>query len=141
MKKTLIALSVLASAAPVYAGCNSNAVVMMRSTSFGLSFGAGRSSSQMGNSRTINIPVSYDGKRGCIKQDSSLAMEVETKEKKGKSELEIFAPKVESDNLPEVQVNTYIKFNGPFNLSENITQRMEVSRLLNSYPQFFLRVY
>lgn len=101
MKTQIFTLLFLLSGVGHTLACDTQNVRMVRSTGFGLSLGSG------GFSRKVNIPLTYEGKRGCWEQESQLGYEVKSKKGKFSGEVLIYPPQSDFKNVPG-RTETYL---------------------------------
>lgn len=88
--------------------CDDSRVIMQRSTSFGLSWGEGQSSSAFGSNLTVNIPLVINGKQACYHQSSAINIITDKVKDNESVEYEITPMDADFENVPNPAVYQYI---------------------------------
>lgn len=100
MKYLFLMSSILLSISS-YAGCNPNVLEISRSTGFGFS----SSGSHNGSVRhVVKLPLTVDGKNGCLEQEGELSFEVE----EDKNKLNIIFPKASFKKISNGRTKNYV---------------------------------
>lgn len=114
----LLPIFLFLSTANSWAACFSTHMSYERTTSLGLSFGMGDSDSSASLSFTggityeVNVPLVYNNRRGCFKQSSALDFEVSSQNSSHKGSINIYAPRIEFNNVPG-RIMSYINITAP----------------------------
>lgn len=88
--------------------CDDSRIVLQRSTSFGLSWGEGKSGSAFGSNLTVNIPLVINGKQACYHQSSALNVTTEKVKEAESVEYEITPMEADFENVPNPAVYQYM---------------------------------
>lgn len=88
--------------------CDDSKIVMQRSTSFGISWGDGESSSLFGSSLTVNIPLVINGKQACYHQSSAINIKTEKVKESEYVEYEVTPMEADFENVPNPATYQFI---------------------------------
>ncbi len=102
-------LSFLSLISTAHAKCNTENIVIMRESGFGISFGGGSSKASYQDKNTVNVPVTINGQQACFKKVTSFNMKNEKKKEKPEENSIIVTPmKTEFENIPAPHQKQYI---------------------------------
>lgn len=88
--------------------CDDSRIIMQRSTSLGISWGEGKSSSAFGTNLTVNIPLVINGKQACYHQNSALNVTTEKIKEEESIEYEVTPMEADFENVPNPNVYQFI---------------------------------